>query len=198
LALLQEEIEDDEPKLLQRSAPAKFMQRHNFTPTQTKNADQRSHDKSVGFASKISALRAYRKARGECFTCGEKWAPGHKCNTTVQLHVVEELLAMLPLSEQDSEQPVQDAEVFEDALHDAQEVLMSITKQALNGSEAPRSMRLLGHIQGHDVLILIDSGSSNNFISSQLAAQLKGVQKMQQLVKVRIAGEWRQGFDRRL
>jgi hypothetical protein len=95
---------------------------------------------------------------------------------------------MLPLSEQDSEQPVQDAEVFEDALHDAQEVLMSITKQALNGSEAPRSMRLLGHIQGHDVLILIDSGSSNNFISSQLAAQLKGVQKLQQPVKVRVAG----------
>jgi hypothetical protein len=44
----------------------------------------------------------------------------------------------------------------------------------MNGSEAPRSMRLMGQIQGYDVLIVIDSGSSNNFVSADLAAKLKG------------------------
>jgi hypothetical protein len=85
---------------------------------------------------------------------------------------------MLQTSESDGERTGIDNEVFEDALHDAQEVLMSISKQAVNWSEAARSMRLMGHIQGHDVLILIDSGSSSNFISSQLASQLSGLQKL--------------------
>jgi hypothetical protein len=151
---------------------------HNFTPAHVKGPDQRSADKSNAVTSKIATLCAYRKARWECFTCGEKWAPGHKCSTTVSLHVVEELLAMLSVEDIEGEQSTQDTEVFEDALHDAQEVFMSISKQALNGSEAPKSMRLLGHIQGHDVLILLDSGSSAYFISSSLAEKLEGVQKM--------------------
>lgn len=28
---------------------------------------------------KLSTLKAYRRARGLCFKCGEKWGPGHKC-----------------------------------------------------------------------------------------------------------------------
>jgi hypothetical protein len=178
LALLQEEIEEDEPKNVHRPVAAKSMHMHNFTPAHVKGPDQRSADKSNAVTSKIATLCAYRKARWECFTCGEKWAPGHKCSTTVSLHVVEELLAMLSVEDTEGEQSTQDTEVFEDALHDAQEVFMSISKQALNGSEAPKSMRLLGHIQGHDVLILLDSGSSAYFISSSLAEKLEGVQKM--------------------
>lgn len=38
------------------------------------------------------------------------------------------------------------------------------------------------------MLILIDSGSSSNFISAKLAATLDGVQKLQQPVKVKVAG----------
>ncbi|KAM0929344.1 hypothetical protein ACQ4PT_001454 [Festuca glaucescens] len=188
LALLQEEIEDDEPKLSHKHTPVKPMMRHNFTPPGVRNTSQNSEDRSSGLASKVAALKAYRRARNLCFTCGEKWAPGHKCNTTVQLHVVEELLSMLQSSESECEPNSPEKEVFEDALHDAQEVLMSISKQAVNGSEAPRSMRLLGHIQGHDVLILIDSGSSNNFVSSKLASQLKGVTPLSRPVHVRVAG----------
>lgn len=37
---------------------------------------------------KLLALRNYRKARGLCIRCGEKWQPGHKCN--LQLHVLQE------------------------------------------------------------------------------------------------------------
>ena len=44
---------------------------------------------------KLKALRNFRKARGLCFTCGERWGPGHTCASTVQLHVVEEMVDML-------------------------------------------------------------------------------------------------------
>jgi hypothetical protein len=49
-------------------------------------------------------------------------------------------------------------------------------------------MKLMGQIQGHDVLILVDSGSTNNFIGTSLAAQLQGVQKLSKPVKVKVAG----------
>jgi hypothetical protein len=65
---------------------------------------------------------------------------------------------------------------------------MLISKQAMNGSENTHSMRLLGHIQGHDVLILIDSGSSNNFMSADLASQLSGLQKLSLTIHVKGAG----------
>jgi hypothetical protein len=187
LALLQEEIEDGNPKSAPRQLGQKPFSRQNFSPTFRQQAPPAIDTKSAATNAKISALKAYRKARGECFTCGEKWGPGHKCSTTVKLHVVEELLSMLLTSESEGDGSPE-TEVFLDAVADTQEVLMSISKQAINGSENSHSMRLMGQIQGHDVLILIDSGSSNNFISSSLAAQLKGVQPLPKPVQVKVAG----------
>lgn len=39
-----------------------------------------------------TALRAYRKSKGPCFICGERWAREHHCKQEVQLHVVQEML----------------------------------------------------------------------------------------------------------
>lgn len=102
--------------------------------------------------------------------------------------MVEERLATLKTGESDSEPNSPEQEVFEDAIDDAKEVCVSISKQALAGTESSRSMKLLGSIQGRDVLILIDSGSSNNFISSKMAQHLSGVQVLQQPRQVRVAG----------
>jgi len=48
-------------------------------------------------------LKAYRRSKGLCFLCGEKWGKEHQCKNTIQLHVVQEMLEMLQLSESDSE-----------------------------------------------------------------------------------------------
>lgn len=45
------------------------------------------------------SLKATRRARGECFKCGEKWGPRHKCPKSVQLHVLDELLEVLMLQD---------------------------------------------------------------------------------------------------
>lgn len=39
----------------------------------------------------LLALKAYRRARGLCERCAEKWKCGHRCAPTVALHAVEEL-----------------------------------------------------------------------------------------------------------
>jgi hypothetical protein len=116
-----------------------------------------------------------------CFKCGEKgWNEQHKCAATVQLHLVEELMEMLDGSESsDSFTSATDA--------DAEIEFMAISPQALTGTESSACFRLHGVIQGKHVLMLIDSGSSGNFISADLAAGLQGIQKMKKPIRVKVA-----------
>jgi hypothetical protein len=69
----------------------------------------------------------------------------------------------------------------------ADQELLALSQQAFYGTENNACFRLQGLIQDQEVLILIDSGSSDNFISSLLAARLQGVQPLQTAVKVKIA-----------
>jgi hypothetical protein len=39
----------------------------------------------------LSAIKAYRRAKGLCYKCGVKWNQNHRCAPTVSLHVAEEL-----------------------------------------------------------------------------------------------------------
>ncbi|KAE8780157.1 hypothetical protein D1007_46711 [Hordeum vulgare] len=47
-----------------------------------------------------------------------------------------------------------------------------ISKEALEGAESSTMVRLHGWVQGREVLMLVDSGSSHNFICESLAAKL--------------------------
>jgi hypothetical protein len=50
---------------------------------------------------------------------------------------------------------------------------MHLSSAATSGTQPKRTMRLLGFIGKRQVLILIDSGSSSNFISEELATSLQ-------------------------
>jgi hypothetical protein len=56
---------------------------------------------------KFRALKQYRRARGICDRCAEKWTCGHKCATIVQLHAIQELWELLP-DEQSKECPTEE------------------------------------------------------------------------------------------
>jgi hypothetical protein len=113
---------------------------------------------------KFQSLRAQCRARGECFTCGDKYQPGHKCNKTVPLNVVEELLAALQLEEFSTDEDKENSS--ED------EILMHISPGAMAGVQSNKSMRLQGWCGGKQVLMLIDSGSAGSFINSATVKQL--------------------------
>ena len=44
-----------------------------------------------GMDDKLSTLRDYRRARGLCFRCGEKWSRDHRYPEAIQLHALQEL-----------------------------------------------------------------------------------------------------------
>lgn len=112
---------------------------------------------------RVSALRAYHHAKRLCFKCGEKWSHNHQCATTVSLHVVGELLAILN-SEEEPTETVEPSESDEDCM-------MSISKVALSGVDS-RTLSLWGLVEDKELLILVDSGSSHSFINTQTATCL--------------------------
>lgn len=85
----------------------------------------------------------------------------------MQLHVLQELLESLQIedtsqSDSDSDSSKEDGDV--DTEH-----VIKVSVQALAGTTSRRSMRLQGQVGKFTVLILIDSGSSSNFINKHLA-----------------------------
>lgn len=127
---------------------------------------------------KVRALKQYRHARGLCDHCVEKWSYGHQCASTVQLHAIQELWELLPEEGRDT------SVVSEDT---SAQLCLFLSEDAVAGTESPKSMRLMGQMQGKDVLILVDSGSSNTFISTKLANHLKGISLLLVPLSVRVA-----------
>lgn len=57
------------------------------TPEEAKKTEEKPK-----WEDRFESLKSARRARGECFKCGEKFGPGHKCPKSVQLHILKELL----------------------------------------------------------------------------------------------------------
>jgi hypothetical protein len=130
---------------------------------------------------KLSSLKQYRRAKGLCFKCGEKWSPQHKCPTAISLHAMEELWNCFS-----------DGNESESQLHhqedsDSGEDLMAISVQAIHGIEGSKTIRLKGHLSGKDVFMLIDLGSSHGFINEETAKCISGWQALSTPAQVQVA-----------
>lgn len=131
------------------------------------------------FEDKLIALRNYRRAKNLCFTCGEKFSRDHKCHSTVQLHVVQEMVEFLthsPSSSMDINDGTDDME------------LMHLADIGPDDPIPEQSIVLHCTIQGKPVLFLLDSGSNNSIISAQISAQFSGQQKLSRPRRVKVAG----------
>jgi len=128
---------------------------------------------------KLTALRAYRRAKGLCIKCAEKWSRDHKCPDSVQLHVIQELYDMIQFGEEASEEDC--------SAQQSDHLFLTLSEAALTGADAPKTMRFKGSIQGQEVLILIDSGSSNTFVSAAVAEKLSGLSQLSQPLGVLVA-----------
>jgi hypothetical protein len=67
---------------------------------------------------------------------------------------------------------------------DISHLCVCLLEAVVLGIESEISMRLVGSIQGRQLLILLDSGSSHSFLSATLAHQLNGVSSMSKHLQV--------------
>lgn len=163
LAQLQEEV-SDKKKDGRRMEMSSYSQSFSKGPLPSRQLPNAKVADSPATAEKttqdkLASLFAYRKAKGLCYKCGLQYAKGHRCADTVQLHVVDELWKLLDLSDQQ-----------EDDISEASaELQLCLSQAAVTNISAPKTVKFVGGIQGIDLLVLLDSGSSHSFLSSRVA-----------------------------
>jgi hypothetical protein len=98
------------------------------------------------------------------------------------MHIVEELLALFTTEEVTGELPCEQ-------LKEEPEVVYSISVQAFAGvvSGSARVIQVHAQLQGHETLILVDSGSSTSFVNTMLAAKLTGAVPLKNSCTVLVA-----------
>lgn len=180
IALVQEELEEDEPEVIpvQYTRPNSSQSSKGYRQFSSRTTDAVKFTepaKSVTTSDdKLATLKAYRRAKGLCFICGEKWGKDHKFNTSVQLHVVQEMLEFCSNDTLESE--------------DNDDDLMVLSAETQSPNANPSAIRIPCQLADFEVLLLLDSGSSHSFISERLAGHLPQVAPLPRQQQVRIAG----------
>ncbi|XP_031502673.1 uncharacterized protein LOC116265858 [Nymphaea colorata] len=96
-----------------------------------------------------------------CFHCDQPWTPGHACR---RFH-------MYQVEEEGEDAPT---ETIGEQRQDEGEFAQSpeISLHALSGHEVPQLMRVEGRLHGRKVSVLVDTGSTHNFICEKSARAL--------------------------
>ncbi|WVZ95213.1 hypothetical protein U9M48_041007, partial [Paspalum notatum var. saurae] len=150
-----------------------------FRPTPVD--DRRSVDtKTPSADDRWTALKNYRRARGLCQRCAEKWSRDHKCADAVQLHAVQEVLELFSISDESDPPSLASTDGSE-------QLFLAISAAAYSGSSSACSVSLWGTLYDIPVHILIDSGSSHTFISTKIASQLSPMIVSAPEMKVQVA-----------
>ncbi|CAA0830134.1 Unknown protein, partial [Striga hermonthica] len=102
---------------------------------------------------------ARRREKRLCFRCEEKYTPGHWCKQNYLIEFVDS----------DDEEPVTKEEREVEVLNDVAE----ISVHAMAGTKGPRTMKLPAWLKDRRFTVLVDNGSSHNFINATLSHKLK-------------------------
>jgi hypothetical protein len=121
-----------------------------------------------------------RRRKGLCYTCDSKYTRGHVCQVP-RLFLIEVVDKNVDTGGHTEPPPEEDPGEF------FLEEFPEISLNAITGSPSPKTMRIVGFIKLHRVVILIDSGSTHNFVDTKLAATLGIRPTGQDNILVRIA-----------
>jgi hypothetical protein len=92
-----------------------------------------------------------RREKGLCFYCDERYVRGHRCSRPQQFIMVD----------------VQSNEEEDDVdidIEPSEEAIPEISFHALAGTTHPQTFRVIGRVGNRDLSMLIDGGSTHNFI----------------------------------
>ncbi|CAA0806270.1 Unknown protein, partial [Striga hermonthica] len=131
------------------------------TSTGTMISSNRPPDSSQPQVPEVKRLSLeemrHRREKGLCYKCGESFTPGHQCKRLFLIDVIEE-----DEEEAYEDQPTQ--QVNED---------LEISVNAMAGLQGPRTIRLPAKIKERPIEVLVDTGSSHNFICDRIPKDLE-------------------------
>jgi hypothetical protein len=110
-----------------------------------------------------------RREQGLCYNCDDKYVKGHHCKRSFHLLIVQpedpvDDGVALQLEASDSVDSEEDSDLIPDPAQ--------ISLHALMGHSIPQTLRVMGQINNHQVGVLIDSGSTHNFVQDRVVKQL--------------------------
>ena len=107
-----------------------------------------------------------KRAKGLCYNCDSKYTKGHKCveNKLFYINCEED-------EEKEQERSKEEDILQEQSLYEEQ-INPTISCNALVGITTPRTIKIEGQIRKKKVIVLIDSGSTHNFIHCKVAKEL--------------------------
>jgi len=111
-----------------------------------------------------------RQIKGLCYNCDDKYFLGHKCKEQNIFMAISE-----DISEEDVETPlVSESPEITDITppSDPPKVEPIISLNALTSFSAPQTLKLIGYIKHQKVIIMVDSGSTHNFIHHHIAQEM--------------------------
>ncbi|KAL5165121.1 hypothetical protein HKD37_18G050308 [Glycine soja] len=101
---------------------------------------------------------------GLCFNCDRKFHRDHKCTSKVFLLIADE--------DEGLQEDNLELGLLPDLPNTQISHLAQIILHTLSGHLAPETLRLLGHIADQQVVILVDEGSTHNFVQEHLVHSL--------------------------
>lgn len=154
--------------------PALANEKPPILPNPVKSVDSKkmsvNANKNIRTFRHIPAeVRAEKMAKGLCYYCDKPYDRSHKCQfKEAQLFTVEipgnnDELWRFEINEELNENEIEEEELTEDP---------QISVNALSGNQGFHTMRVKGMVGNSVVHILIDSGSTHNFLDINVATKL--------------------------
>lgn len=110
----------------------------------------------------LAEIRVEKIIKGLCFFCDQAYKKGHRCKfKEPQLFTIE-----LPGGEGESDCEIDEGE------NEAEVIEPCISVNALVGNQSFQTMRLKGMVKRKPLHILVDSGSTHNFLDLAMEEQL--------------------------
>jgi hypothetical protein len=144
-----------------------------------KTPDIKTSPKHPVLVHKLTPMQmSERRKKGLCYNCDEKWNPDHKC-------VKRRIYEMVAVNENEEGLESELEECDEEI--ELEETDPEITLNALLGSPAPKTMRVNSKIKQQRAVVLLDTGSTHNFLDWKLAKNLKLTIDTSKTFKVKVA-----------
>ena len=94
-----------------------------------------------------------------CYCCDDKFVPGHRCERSQLFMIVDSSHTNLEEDSDDSREIPSPEDIPEISFH------------AIAGAEHPQTLRVMGNLRNKSVTVLIDGGSTHNFIDQAVVTK---------------------------